>query len=141
MNLPYKVLGVYKPKIWNARKIGNDLTKITKDFGLVPLRDKDSRYEKASWHDSKLHAHLRRRTLIKPEGAQWHQDGDFGHVTMRHFLVLWSTNTPTELKANGVIYQPKPFEIILVDNLACFHRRPPDAPRKRWFFRQRVHII
>lgn len=136
----YKVLGLYKPTEWKAWKIGRDLTNLTRKFGLVPFPYKDTRYTKAAWFDSKLHAHVRRRTLHKPDGAQWHQDGDFGHIPMKHRLVMWASNTPTELKVNGIVYQPKPYEVILFDNLSCFHRRPPNAPRKRWVFRQRVEM-
>lgn len=136
----YKVLGVYKPPIWRAWKIGRDITDLTRNLGLKPLNAKDARIEKAPWHNKGLHAHVRKRTLLKQDGAQWHQDGDYGHVPMRHGIVLWSNKTPTEIKVDGVVFQPKPYEVVLFDNLHCFHRRPPDAPRNRWIFRQRVCV-
>jgi hypothetical protein len=29
---------------------------------------------------------------------------------------------------------------VIVRNLACKHRRPADAPGRRWLFRQRVEV-
>lgn len=135
---PYTVLATYKPKIWSAKQVGRDLVAITKKHGLVPFPHKDSRYEKAPWSNSNLHAHVRRRTLRKPDGSQWHQDGDFGHIPMDHSIVMWASNTPTEFRVGTTVYQPKPYEVVLFRNLKCYHRRPPEAPRIRWVFRQRV---
>lgn len=59
---------------------------------------------------------------------------------MNHAEVLWANKTPTEFQYQGKIYQPKPFEVVLVKNLSCYHRRPKDAPGRRWIFRQRVEV-
>lgn len=138
--IPYKVLGYYKPMRlgWKCYLIGRDLTRMTQHAGLRPLDAPDSRYEGAPWSDSSLHAHVRRRTLRSTAGEGWHQDGDFGHVPMDHGLVFWSSNTPTQFKVGGVVCEPKPFEVVYFRNMACYHRRPPNAPRIRYFFRQRV---
>lgn len=135
---PYSILGYYKPSKWSAWRVGRDITRITRDAGLKPLQHADSRYAKAPWSDPTLHAHVRRRTLRSSDGAGWHQDGDYGHVPMDHGLVFWSSNSPTEFKVDGVVYQPRPYEVVYFRNLSCYHRRPIDAPRVRWFFRQRV---
>ena len=135
-----QVLAIYRPPFYKCWKIGRDITRITTDLGLRPLYAPDSRYERAPWHDNKLHAHVRKRTLRSPEGSQWHQDGDFGHIPMDHALVLWSDKYPTEFKINNVIYKPKPFEIILFKNLDGYHRRPLNAPRNRYLFRQRIDV-
>lgn len=140
MRKPYQVITVYHPTLWKCWKIGRDLTTLTRRLGLIPLTASDSRYEKAPWSDSRLHAHVRRRTLRTDDAAQWHQDGDYGHVPMNHGIVLWSNTTPTEFRVGTVIYQPKPFEVVLVNNLSCYHRRPPNAPRQRYIFRQRVEV-
>ena len=134
----YKVIGYYRPKVWKCYIIGRDLTNLTKSLGLVPLRAQDSRYEGAPWSSTTLHAHVRRRTLRKVEGAQWHQDGDYGHITMKHALVLWSNRQPTEFRVSGIIYQPEPYEVVYFNNLDGFHRRPLNAERRRYIFRQRV---
>lgn len=137
---PYVILEVYKPAIWKSWKIGRDLTIITKNLGFKPFKAVDTRYQGAAWADIELHAHVRRRTLRKEDGAQWHQDGDYGHIPMEHGLIFWSNRTPTEFKVWDQIYQPKPFEVVYFSNLDGLHRRPPNAPRKRWLFRQRVEL-
>jgi hypothetical protein len=135
----YKVLATYYPrdprKAW---KIGRDICAITRRLGFRPLKAVDERYEGATWSDTSLHAHVRRRTLRSPDGAQWHRDGDYGHVPMDHGLILWSNIAPTEFNFNGFIYQPQPFSVVYIRNLECTHRRPPNAPRNRYIFRQRV---
>ena len=141
MTRPYQVLDEYRPSIWKCWKIGRDLTVLTKLYGLVPLKAADSRYERAPWHNTTLHAHVRRRTLRSPDGAGWHQDGDYGHVSMNHAIVLWSNVCPTEIRNNqGQVFQPKPYEVIIINNLAWYHRRPPNAPYRRFLFRQRVEV-
>lgn len=135
---PYKVLGIYKPSIWKSWVVGRDLVALTRRLGLVPFPSTDTRYESAPWSSRVDHAHVRRKTLRKQDGAQWHQDGDYGHLPMDHGLVFWSNKTPTEFKVGGLVYQPRPFEVVLFRNLEGMHRRPPEAERRRWLFRQRV---
>lgn len=135
----YEILDFYRPSVWKCYRIGRDLTRLTRSLGLRPLRAKDTRYERAPWRDSTLHAHVRRRTLRKADGAQWHQDGDYGHVPMDHGLILWSNTHPTEIRdLNGQVYMPPPFSVVYFRNLEFYHRRPPNAPRNRYIFRQRV---
>jgi hypothetical protein len=57
---------------------------------------------------------------------------------MDHGIILWSSITPTQIKQDGVIATPRPFEVIYFDNTAVYHRRPPEAPRDRWMYRMRV---
>ena len=138
---PYTVLTYYEPVLWRCWKIGRDLTRITRDLGFLPLQAEDSRYERAPWSDNRLHAHVRRRTLRSVAGEDWHQDGDYGHVPMDHLLAFWSSNTPTEIRdSTGRVWQPRPYELVIINNLEVFHRRPLDAPRRRWFFRQRLQV-
>lgn len=135
----YKILGYYYPKIRKCWIIGEYLTNMTQRLGFEPLRASDSRYERAPWSSTALHAHVRRRTLRSPEGAQWHQDGDYGHIPMDHGLILWSNTHPTEIRdLNGKVYVPPLFSVVYFRNLEYYHRRPPNAPRRRFIFRQRV---
>lgn len=138
----YKVLGVYKPPVWKAWKIGRDLTKFTYSLGLEPLRDKNhKRNYGAAWNNNTLHAEVRKTAVEGSEGTQWHQDGDTSPgANMDCGLVLWSNRMPTQFRHEDKIYQPKPYEVVLVSNLACQHRRPPEAVGRRWSFRQRVNV-
>lgn len=138
MVTPYKVLATYKPSVWKAWKIGRFITDLTRKMGLTPLPNSDTRYQKAPWSSQSLHAHVRKRTLKTQDAEGWHRDGDYGHVPMDHALVLWASTQPTEFRWEGKVYQPKPFEVILVKNIT--HRRPPNVPRERWIFRQRVQV-
>ena len=140
---PWISLGIYNPpRPWRAWRIGRQITKITKEKGLVPIKDNKHRHQsRAAWHDASLCAYVRRRTVRNPRAAGWHTDGDLVAGSQRdNCVVLWSSNTPTEFEVEGKIYRPRNREIILVRNLGRVHRRPPDAPRVRWLFRQRVEV-
>jgi len=137
---PYKVLGVYKPTKWRPWKVGRDITAMTNKLGMKPLHDPIHGPQMwAPWVNEKLHAEVKRRTPKNPKGEDWHQDGDLDPGSkMNHTLVLWASNHPTEFEVNGQVYQPKPYEVVAFNNLDGRHRRPLDAPRVRWMFRQRM---
>lgn len=139
---PYEVLAVYKPDIWRASKIGKDLTTITKKAGLIPHNDPaHGPLLKVPWVDESLHAEVRRRTFKTKQAEGWHYDGDLGGgANPNCAIVLWSTNHPTEIKYEEKIYTPEPYELVIFNNLTCRHRRPPNCPRIRWTFRQRVKV-
>jgi len=144
MSTPYIVLGTYKPSKYRGSIIGPDILEILEPFGLVPLSDPAHGPQVTSiWCDEALHAEVR-RFAQHSQGSGWHQDGDMAPGShMDHAAVLWAAVTPTEFQWGGAVWRPEPFEIILVRNLGCFHRSPPDAPKppkRRWFFRQRVEI-
>jgi hypothetical protein len=137
---PYRILGVYYPERWNARKVGLDLCRLTRRLGFVPHIDPaHGPLENVAWRSESLHAEVRRRTFRTKQAEGWHQDGDLTPgARMNCQLVLWASNHPTEIRYNGVVYQPNPYEVVVFSNTLCFHRRPPGAPRIRWVFRQRV---
>ena len=141
---PYEVLIVYHPNSWSAKQIGRDLTHITENFGLIPHVDPAHgplTLKKPNWASEELHAEVRRRTFRTRQAEDWHYDGDLGGgANPNCALVLWSTNHPTEIKYNGIIYTHDPYELVIFNNLSVRHRRPPNCPRIRWTFRQRVQI-
>lgn len=139
----YKVLGEYHPKKWKAWRVGKDLTKLTQSHGLVPHHDPAHGPLKLvkSWYSIELHAEVRKHTSSAESAEQWHSDGDTTPgANMKCALVLWSTDNPTEFQCNGEVWQPKPFEVVIANNLACQHRRPADCGWNRWTFRQRVAL-
>jgi len=143
MPKPYVVLKQrYVPKRWRAWRIGRDLTRLTRQKGLIPLDDPAHGPQTfRAWANKKLHAECGPRTNKGGQGEDWHQDGDTTPgAKMDNAMVLWANRTPTQFRYKGKIYQPKPFQVILVRNLACHHRRPKDAPKRRWIFRQRVQV-
>jgi len=143
MSAPYLILQeCYVPSIWRAWRIGRDLTRLTRELGLVPLRDPAHGPQTfRAWCSKRLHAEAGWVTYKRGQGEDWHQDGDLAPGSrMDNAMVLWANRTPTEFRFNGKIYQPKPFQVILARNLAGHHRRPADAPRRRWLFRQRVEV-
>lgn len=141
MTRPYEVLGFYKPTRWSAWRVGNYLIDLTRDNGLIPNRDPKHRHQyTAPWHSKLYCAYVRKRTVTNPRATSWHQDGDLvAGSLMDDTLVLWASNTPTEIKdKDGKVWIPKPYEIVMFKNLDVFHRRPQECPRVRWLFRQRV---
>jgi len=144
MKTPYVVLCEYHPsrEPWRAWRIGRELTAITGKLGLRPHVDAvHGAQETSSWCSPELHAEVRRFTQAHAQGEGWHQDGDLKPGSgMDHAQVLWCNVNPTQFQWNGKVYQPKPFEVVIARNLGCYHRRPPDAPRERWVFRQRVAL-
>ena len=138
---PYKSLGFHRPPRWKAWMVGRDITRMTEEAGLIPFADPHHRHQvKAAWCSTAKVAYVRRRTVHNPKAAGWHQDGDLTGEDMDFSIVLWASNTPAEICIQGGTpkFQPDPYEVVLVRNLECIHRRPPDAPRKRWIFRQLV---
>lgn len=140
--IPYTVIGTYWPTVWSPRRVGNDLLRITRRLGFKPLNDPvHGPQEWAPWCSVKWHAEVKRRTPKNPKGGDWHQDGDLDPGSrMNCGIILWATNTPTQFRVDGQIYQPNPREIVVFRNLDCYHRRPADANRVRWIFRQRVEL-
>ena len=138
---PFRVLQErYDPPVWKAYRIGRDLTRLTRRLGLKPLDDKNHRQQvKAAWCNTGLMAYVRRRTVKNPKAAQWHQDGDLDNGVRNSGIVLWTSNTPTEVKGlDGTVYTIPNRAVVLVHNDMCYHRRPGDAPKVRYLFRQRV---
>ena len=140
---PYRILKArYNPPRWNARRIGTDLTALTREAGLVPLDDPNHRHQtRAAWCNKQLFANVRRRTVKNPKAAGWHQDGDLDNGILESGIVMWTSNTPTEVKGfDGTMYPLPNRSVVLIYNAKCYHRRPPNAPRVRWLFRQRVKV-
>ena len=153
MNEPYIVLGTYKPKVLDkAWKVGEFLTSFTAKWGLIPLNDpKHPAQSWAPWSSRSLHAEVKKTAagIVPAKANCWHYDGDTTPgARTEHALVLWSSTTPTLIRfADGYsfgtankIYQPKPWEIVILHNLHCSHRRPDDAPFNRFIFRQRCEV-
>ena len=140
--IPFTILkDRYDPPRWNAKQIGEDLCALTKAHGLIPLNDPNHRHQvKAAWCDKNRVAYVRRRTVRDPRAKGWHQDGDMDHGKMDSSMVLWASNTPTEIKSldGSRVYRIPNRSVVLVPNLGCYHRRPGNAPHVRWLFRQRV---
>lgn len=139
----YELLGRYKPTVWKCYRIGRDLCNFTRSLGFRPLKDPVHGPQLwVPWVSETLHAEVKRRTPRNPKGEDWHQDGDLDPGSrMDCGIILWSNLTPTQFRdSTGRVVQPKPYEVVYIRNLACFHRRPPDAPRNRFIFRQRVEL-
>ena len=140
-NPPYIVLATYKPLIRKCSAIGRDLTAITRDLGLKPFRnDEIKRNTKAAWSSYSLHAEVRKTAVPGSEAEGFHQDGDTSTRDMDFAMVVWASKTPTEVRVGSNIFQPKPYELVIFRNLACYHRRPKGIEGKRYFFRQRVVV-
>ncbi|MCI0562147.1 MAG: hypothetical protein MN733_26975 [Nitrososphaera sp.] len=147
MNEPYIVLGTYKPTVLDkAWKVGEFITDFTRRWGLIPLYDPEHPAQSwAPWNSRQLHAEVKKTAagIVPAKANCWHYDGDTtpGSRT-EHALVFWSSVAPTEIRFNGQekIYRPKPWEIVILHNLHCLHRRPDDAPFNRFIFRQRCEV-
>lgn len=144
MMKPYIVLDTYYPPFLKCWKIGEDLTALTKGLGYVPLNDPEHPAQDwTPWSDLPLHAEVKNWTPAAPMGKEWHQDGDTTPGSkMECLIILWANKTPTQFKfkADGELFQPKPYEVVVFQNNLCYHRQPPDAPNLRYIFRQRVTL-
>lgn len=143
MPAPYLVLKQrFVPKRWRAWYIGRRLTEITEELGLIPLDDPIHGPQTfRAWCDESLHAECGWHTYKGGAGEDWHYEGDTTEgAKTDSALVVWASKTPTEFQYKNKIYQPKPFQLVIGRNLGCLHRRPGNAPDRRWFFRQRVEI-
>ena len=139
--IPYEIIGHYEPTKWNPQKVLRELIQISREHGLQPLPIGSYRLHKTKWKSFSDHADLmRRRPKNDTTDSDWHQDGDTTGTDRVCGLVLWSSNTPTEIRWRGAVYVPPRRSVVLIDNTQVYHRRPPESPRVRWFFRQRVKI-
>lgn len=151
--LPYRVLESYKPSKWRSSLIGRHLTDLTRDLGFRPHVDVAHgplKLTGRNWCSPALHAEVRRRTFKTTQAEGWHFDADLEPSGDPNCLIcLWASNTPTQIKWRNrsgvpqdrefeIIYQPRPYEVVVFNNMECLHRRPPNAPRVRWVFRQRL---
>lgn len=137
------VIGEYKPTSTKAWRVGRDLVKITRAFGLVPHVSPPMLkiLEKCSWKDQEKHASVVRYARPEYEGSGWHQDGDHAPgADMNCFLVVWADRDPTEIRYvnQARVFRPEPYQLVLFHNLTAYHRRPPGVSGKRMMFRQRV---
>ncbi len=139
---PFLVLGQYKPSKRRASIVGPALVSFTRDANLKPFQDDIiKRNTGAAWFDYDNHAEVRITAVPGSEGEDWHRDGDTSSGCDMHCaLVLWVNKAPTEIKYNDKIYTAEPFDVILFKNMSVLHRRPPNAPMKRFSFRQRVEV-
>jgi hypothetical protein len=141
---PFIVLATYKPKKWSAKQVGLELTAITKKAGLSPHVDPAHGplpLKGKNWVSTALHAEVRRRTFNTTQAEAFHYDGDTTPDAKPECgMVLWASNSPTEIKFEGKVFVPKPYEVILFKNMSVTHRRPAGVPKKRWVFRQRVKV-
>lgn len=145
--IPYVVLGTWDRANcdlhdWNPARIGAILTGRTLAQGLIPHVDPmHGPLETAAWYSIARHAEVRNYTFSTKQAEGWHFDGDTTPGSKPDCaLVTWATSKPTEFMFEGKIYQPEPFEIVIVRNLAVTHRRPEGCARYRWLFRQRVQV-
>lgn len=142
---PYVVLAKnYRPHEFSTPKtIGESLTAITAGLGLVPHVDPAHGpiKLKRAWYSEELHAEVRSKTSNATSAEGWHYDGDTTPgANPDCCLVLWSNKAPTEIMYKGRIYRPEPYELVIFKNRSVTHRRPLNAPKERWVFRQRVAI-
>lgn len=144
---PFIVVGNYMPPPNGhyASKMAAAILHILSPLGLQPIVKEGWGPQTTSiWSSIPLHAEVRRFAQPDGQGGGWHQDGDLDpEAEMDHVSVLWSEVKPTEFKdAAGKIWRPSAGEIVIAHNLNGYHRSPPDTPKppkRRWFFRQRVH--
>ena len=151
---PYIVLATYRPKKWRASIVGRELSDLTAELGLQPHIDRyhgPLKLTGRNWSSELLHAEVRRRTFQTSQAESWHFDADLepkGNPNCA--IVLWASTSPTEIRWNEdcsnsslhgpEIFRPKPFEVVIFNNMHCLHRRPKDVPYRRWVFRQRVNL-
>ena len=153
MKPPYLVLRNYHPPYlppdkwnteggWRCWKIGEDLTAFTQSLGLKPLHDPLHKAQDwTPWSSERLHAEVHKWHPGTHVAEGFHQDGDMiPGCEMNFASVIWSNKTPTEFQYHGQIFQPKPLEVVIFRNLACYHRRPANAPEARFFFHQCVQL-
>lgn len=134
------MLGVYNPPKWNRKIVLKQLINMSATVaGLTPLMIGKHRLHKGL-KNVNAHADLMRRTpKYDTADLEWHRDGDITGADMDCGIVLWASNTPTQIMdKNGKIWTPKHREVIYFRNIEVKHRRPPNTKRVRWLFRQRV---
>ena len=144
--LPFRVLAIYKPSTWTARIVGRELTDLTAKLGYTPHDDPvhgPLSLKGRNWSSVLLHAEVRRRTFATTQAEGWHYDADLSPGGNPNCLIcLWASNTPTLIrwKHSPEIFQPRPYEVVLFNNMHCEHKRPSNCPKVRWVFRQRLAV-
>lgn len=144
--IPYKVIGVFMPDMgdpyWKAWRVGRHLVALGVKKGLVPHVDPaHGPLTTVPWYNEALHAEVRKRSFKTKMAEGWHYDGDTTPGAKPECaIVVWASTMPTEIKWQGLVYQPEPWEVVVFKNMSVTHRRPAGVPKKRWVFRQRVRV-
>ena len=130
--VPYIVLGVYKPGLFEANLMGPELVEFSRRLSLHPY---GGPWCGGAWYDIEASAELRLSVDTRANffGDGWHRDGGLDQG-----IIAWANQDPTELRFNGRIYQAQPFEIVLFRNSGPEHRQPRKEMDGRWFYRQYV---
>ncbi len=84
------------------------------------------------WRDPVTNFELNGSAAIEP----WHKDGPGTTSVSTRYLILWSSSQPTQIQLpDGTIITPSPFEIVVVDNEVCSHRKQLNIGKQRDFAR------
>lgn len=82
----------------------------------------------AEFRDTIKDDHLSYRRTIH----EWHKDGVIPQEWP--YMIVWATENPTQvLLPNMEVYQPEPFQAMLLDNRLVQHRRPPGVPGRNFY--------
>jgi len=127
MDKPYTVLGTYTPEVYDFR-IRAELRAFTARQGLHSHPELAGDGISVRGPDHISHGNVK----------AWHHDAN-QILADTLGIVLWSSETPTEiLGSDGTVYQPAPFEVVLIRNSEVHHRQPDTIGTNRWFYRQFV---
>lgn len=80
--------------------------------------------------------------IYRHKNLSWHHDVGYRN----EYLIVWANKAPTQIRYarafGDLIYQGKPWEVMLFDNRAFKHQSPSDisfsVAEKRWFIRSSV---
>lgn len=127
--LPYKVIGEYRPTTLHPDAIRRDLIAMLTELGYKGLVGIVTHIRDPSWFDRYAEGSV---PYSYGGDADWHHDD-----AVESGEVIWSTKSPTQIRIgpdDPNIFTPEPYQVVLIDNRVCQHRRYGDM-KDRWFAR------
>lgn len=134
------IIGYYKPDIFHASAIAQNLVGMTVINGLE--QSGSGAWDNAEWSSDLLAAEVRspaNHAFVVANGrsTEWHNDGGLPDMAM----VVWSNREQTEVRLkDGTILRADPGDVMLINNSIVEHRTPPKLSEDRWFFRRYVKV-
>ena len=136
---PVTSLGAFVPSTYHETVIADELRLALSSCGITALKvevhkprlviDPVIQY----WHRDGLGKYNRQNRIVIPDGSILL---DSMMVPSIRWMIVWSNKEPTDIcTADYVRYVFNPFDAVLLDNRAVYHRVPPCVSAFRWFVR------
>ena len=137
---PVTILGSLVPSVYHESVIANEMRLVLSECCVSALKVEVHRPRMVidpviqCWHKDGLGNYNEQNRTIMPDGSILL---DSTMTPSIRWMIVWSNKEPTDIciAAGYARYMFNPFDVILLDNHAVYHRVPPCVSAFRWFVR------